>query len=73
MTIRPEKTEYETDPKGVFSDIRSFEQQLQKSSEEELAFYWKARNTLDKAEKYKVRAMIWKECMSRYETDHWYD
>ena len=63
--MRPQITK-EVDCQSVLQAIEEFEQQLEKSSEEELAFLWRVRNTLDERAAYKKRTMIWDECERRY-------
>ena len=51
---------------AVFDEINDFAKQLCDASEEDMAFYWRVRNTVDKQRRYKVRKMVWDECLRRY-------
>ena len=53
----------------IFRDIRTQEKILKKASEDDLAFYWRIRNDLQnsKADRYKIRSLIWEEMERRYE------
>ena len=51
----------------TLKEVDKFAEQLEKSTEDELAFLWRVRNTLDKHSRYKKRQMIWAECERRYD------
>ena len=52
--------------KETFKNLQNFREQLEKASDEDLAFYWRCRHSLDKTAKHKARKLIWEECCERY-------
>ena len=50
----------------LLREIDNFEEYISASSEEDLAFFWRTRNGLDREAKFKMRTMIWTECERRY-------
>ena len=68
--IKPEISEHEPETDSsveLLNEIEHLEEVLEKSSEEDLACYWRTRNNLDKQSKIKMRQIIWNECERRYE------
>ena len=51
----------------LLAEVEKLETVLENSSEEDLAFYWRTRNNLDKSKQNKTRQIIWNECERRYE------
>ena len=51
---------------AIFKDIAAFKEQLRAASDDDLHFYWRVRHDVQKARKYKVRKMVWDECITRY-------
>ena len=68
IAIRPEITQVTSrrELQSIFDDLNEFRDQLQTASDDDLEFYWRIRNTLEKDRRYKARTMIWNECVSRY-------
>ena len=51
----------------LITEGRDFIEYLRNASEDDLAFFWRVRNTLDKESKIRLRTAIWDECERRYE------
>ena len=51
----------------VLEAIERREKAIQMANEEDLAWYWRVRNDLDKNSRFKFRKIIWTELESRYE------
>ena len=51
----------------LITEGRDFIEHLRNASEDDLAFFWRVRNTLDKESKIRLRTAIWDECERRYE------
>ena len=51
---------------AAIQDVASLADTLPTASDEDLAFYWRVRSTLDKHSRARVRSMIWKECETRF-------
>ena len=65
IIIRPERYAKE-DTDQILRQIEISQCTLESSTEDELAWYWRVRNSLDKEEKYKMRRLIWAEFERRY-------
>ena len=69
LWVRPEVTEAREDEReALLSEADNYADLLERSSEEDLAFFWRVRNVLDRQSKIKMRQLIWAECIRRYES-----
>ena len=60
---RPETGEL----KAAMAELGTLCSHLETVSEEDLAFYWRCRDVLERESRVRVRSLVWKECMRRYE------
>ena len=64
IIIRPERYA-EENINDTLEEIELTSETFQRCSEDDLHFYWRVRNDLDKAKKYKWRQLLWEELQRR--------
>ena len=69
LYVRPTITveEVDHDHENLLAEIEAMTTTLEKLSDEELAFFWRCRKSLDRMRRMKLRTMIWDECERRYD------